>query len=511
MSQDAEQPKSRRDLRRAQMPVSSTPDTVPEREYPSVPLLPPNGLPVDADPLPPAAGHRDRGAHAAEAARTRQARRAEERARLAAEAAGFQVSESTVPELATVPELPVAPPVTAVNAARPRRALDTPPDGVAGSNAGGSGTAEPKAERNSQVRARNRAALRAYREVAEPARAEEPLPSRRLLRQQQVEAERAPATNPQGLTAIPAAPAVVSGSTELPSPARRSTRLEAGVPDGPAAAASDPAGAAVPAASGLSIPEALAERDALLEDVRAFTASLPQNADPLAVDLDVLAEQKALAERAAILNERALARARLAEESAEARQRLNDPTAAHNLAMVTPLQFVKVPGVDGPVLKPPATSHVPVVTRSSPITPAPLRPPATPPRSMPAVPKSAVPESTVPESAVETAGATSVEAPGRPAAAARHGRAQVLRRAEEAAALRPRSAKLLRTAGPGNADGEEIEPLPAQSAHGLEPLDAMTAGLGRVQRNRILQWGVAVVGLAALIAGITMIITTMAR
>ena len=93
MSQDAEQPKSRRDLRRAQMPVSSTPDAALEREYPSVPLLPPSGLPADADPLPPAAGHRDRGAHAAEAARTRQARRAEERARLAAEAAGFQVSE----------------------------------------------------------------------------------------------------------------------------------------------------------------------------------------------------------------------------------------------------------------------------------------------------------------------------------------------------------------------------------------------------------------------------------
>jgi hypothetical protein len=506
MSQDAEQPKSRRDLRRAQMPVSSTPDAAPEREYPSVPLLPPSGLPADADPLPPAAGHRDRGAHAAEAARTRQARRAEERARLAAEAAGFQVSESAVPEL------PVAPPAAAANAARPRRALDTPLDSVAASGAGGSGTAEPKAERNSQVRARNRAALRAYREVAEPARAEEPLPSRRLLRQQQVEAERAPATNPQGLTAVPVAPAVVAGSTELPSPTRRSLSPEAGVPDGPAVAAADSAGAAVPAGfAGLSIPEALAERDALLEDVRAFTASLPQNADPLAVDLDVLAEQKALAERAAILNERALARARLAEESAEARQRLNDPTAAHNLAMVTPLQFVKVPGVDGPVLKPPATSHVPVVTRSSPITPAPLRPPATPPRSMPAVPKSAVPESAVPESAAETGGATPVAATGRPVAAARHGRAQVLRRAEEAAALRPRSAKLLRTAGPGSADEAEVEPLPAQSAHGLEPLDAMTAGLGRVQRNRILQWGVAVVGLAALIAGITMIITTMAR
>lgn len=511
MSQDAEQPKSRRDLRRTQVPVSSTPEEALEREYPSVPLLPPSGLPQTAESSPGGAVHRDRGAHAAEAARTRQAHRAEERARLAAEAARLAEQQSSRPAIAEPSPAsepvsqPTAEPVAGVEALRRRRASDSPPD------AAPEVEGAPKAERNSQVRARNRAALRAYREVVEAER-EVPLPSRRLLRQQQVDAERAPATNPHGLKALPtdsgnSTSASGQVAPDRVAPAEAGERVAA--PNQLVAAPGDetPVIAAPDqpnftprpqAPSGLSIPEALAERDALLEDVRQFAASLPPDADPLAVDLEVLAQQKALAERAAILNERALARARLAEESAEARQRLNDPTVAHNLAMVTPLQFVKVPGVEDPVLKPPATSHVPVVTRSSPLTPPPIRPPATPPRSMPAVSELASESAPAVQPVNQSTGS-----------GGRHGRAQVLRRAEEVAQVRPRPTKL---SSAGDSSGEaEAQPLPAQSAHGLEPLDAVTAGLGRVQRTRILQWGVAAVGLAALIAGLSMIITTMAR
>ena len=139
--------------------------------------------------------------------------------------------------------------------------------------------------------------------------------------------------------------------------------------------------------------------------------------DPEAVDPEILAEQIALAERAAVLNRRAMARQKLAEQAGgaaapgdnqavDAPSTPGQPKAAHfgiatpkpaspagsepkanqpkanppkdrpgpsttnNLAMVTPLEFVQVPGVDRPVMKPPATSHVPVTTRPGTRVPA---------------------------------------------------------------------------------------------------------------------------------------------
>lgn len=486
MSQDAEQPRSRKDLRRAQLSTSSNEVEAPE--YPSVPLLPSpesSAEPVQevspvrhhgshAAPLTgnsePAEGQRGESAQSAARSRraqesTRQTRRAEERARNAAVA----------PLPLALPEAPTKPP-SASAAASPvatssgtdlpegvelaaneqrssRRALDVPADG----------TAPDRVERSSEVRARDRAALRAYREVVDAVEVEAPLPSRKLLRKQQIDADRAPATNPQQIL------------------------------DADSLAAAKPM-ASDNATASSSMAAALAERDALVNDARAQLESMPPNGDPLTVDLEVLAQQKALAERAAILNERAQARARLAEESADARQKLNDPTTAHNLAMVTPLQFVKVPGVERPVLQAPATSHVPVVTRSNPTLLRPSRPPSTPPKSMPAV-------------AAPTADQASAADESN-----QRSRAQVLRLAEQAARVRPA------VIGKNNADQPvalkdgEVAPMPAQRAHGLEPLDAVTAGLGRVQRNRFLQWGVAVIGLGALIAGVSMIIiTSMAR
>ena len=50
-------------------------------------------------------------------------------------------------------------------------------------------------------------------------------------------------------------------------------------------------------------------------------------------------------------------------------------------------------------------------------------------------------------------------------------------------------------------------PVAANSAYGLDPLDAATAGLGRAHRLRMLQLGVLALGILALIAGITLIIT----
>jgi hypothetical protein len=50
-------------------------------------------------------------------------------------------------------------------------------------------------------------------------------------------------------------------------------------------------------------------------------------------------------------------------------------------------------------------------------------------------------------------------------------------------------------------------PVAANSAYGLEPLDAATAGLGRARRLRLVQLVVLALGVLALIAGITLIVT----
>ena len=50
-------------------------------------------------------------------------------------------------------------------------------------------------------------------------------------------------------------------------------------------------------------------------------------------------------------------------------------------------------------------------------------------------------------------------------------------------------------------------PVAANAAYGLEPLDAATAGLGRARRLRLVQLVVLILGVMALIAGITLIVT----
>ncbi|GAP56339.1 hypothetical protein AHiyo6_29040, partial [Arthrobacter sp. Hiyo6] len=57
----------------------------------------------------------------------------------------------------------------------------------------------------------------------------------------------------------------------------------------------------------------------------------------------------------------------------------------------------------------------------------------------------------------------------------------------------------------------EVPPVAANAAYGLDPLDAATAGLGRAHRVRLLQLVVLAIGIVALIAGVTMIISGLAR
>lgn len=349
-------------------------------------------------------------------------------------------------------------------------------------------------ERSSQSRARDRAALRTIKELAEK---EERLsgggpPTRRQLRLQQLQAEAAPATAANLI--VP--PARTSAQRTVPQarPGQSVPQARPGQPSSPkgnsqaAAPQADApeANAESKLPEGMTVEQALAARSLIAEQARNQIAKMEHIAanDPEAVDPEILAEQIALAERAAILNKRAMAKQKLAEQASQPVHPKTEPSAVSNLAMVTPLEFEKVPGIDRPVMKKPATSYVPVVTNPG-------------PRLQPAGTKGA--RKTGP--AKRTA---------RPAT----GRAGVLARAEAAAqaAADPASAVQASAAGePWAAEtGENFVDKPrvaANTAYGLEPLDAVTAGLGRPHRIRLLQLAVLALGIVALIAGVTMIIS----
>ncbi len=610
----------------------------------------------------------------------------------------------------SAPENPESAGAEAHTGQRRRRAADAPVDAPPPGS-----PREPSPsprERSSQTRARDRATLRAYKELSDPATAAIPiLPSRRAMRMAQEDAERAPLTGlnsvvpdtsalapegrgpaalaPEGRgpAGRPAGSATPPGTpTHIPRvhPDDAPTGASPTVPTGHRSAASYDA---APATGPMSVQDALAARTSLVEDVKEQISQLPAavTEDPLQVDLEVLAQQRALAERAAILNQRAQAKERLAQASANTRPSTNDPTTAHNLAMVTPLEFIRVPGVDQPVMRPPGTSYVPVVTRQTPRSrpaggqqrpaartgtasrPAPAGERTVPsdrtdaprngnatssrgpvaPADRTAAPadrnRSSAPEDNSPASAgrtppaswtaaparrtvapaerptprqgrtapsanrtaawpavgpfsgpAGTAGASGQAPAGPPSSAPRTpapgsrsaqsgqrsepgdraqnpSRASTLKRAEavargvrsghnasaapaapaapreptrprtgasspsrpttgrtgapRAGATRANSARVaagraaavqsvpaIRTRAPTQPyEPAEMPPLPAGNAHGLEPLDAVTAGLGRVQRNRLIQWGAIIIGGVALIAGLSMLIIVLAH
>lgn len=344
------------------------------------------------------------------------------------------------------------------------------------------------AERSSQIRARDRAALRTIKELAEKEgqlSAGGP-PTRRQLRLMQLEqavtsaipvvppAAGAGPAQPQ-TTAQPQTPAESQTPAPAPAPARPQAAPKSATPESPSDASQE-----LP--EGMTVEQALEARALLAEQAKNQIAKMEHIAatDPEAVDPEILAQQIALAERAAVLNKRALAKQKLAEQATPA-QPQNGPSTASNLAMVTPLEFVQVPGVDRPVMKRPATSYVPVVTNPGPRIPA--------------------------------KGSRPSKGPGGNSPST--GRARVIARAEAAAkaAAAPVTPPQV-NAGRDAEAAEEFAGLPpvsAKSAYGLEPLDAATAGLGRANRLRILQLGVLALGVLALIAGVIMIISGLSR
>ncbi|AFR29414.1 hypothetical protein [Arthrobacter sp. Rue61a] len=350
---------------------------------------------------------------------------------------------------------------------RNRRAADVPVDAVG-----------PAAqERSSQIRARDRAALRTIKELADK---EEQLagggpPTRRQLRLQQLQAEVATSMNP----IVPAATkdtAREEAAGSKPAPANKGSRENAPVASVPT---KENAGIGhSPAESEMSVEQALAVRQLIAAQAENQSAKLEHIAeqDPSAVDPEVLAQQIALAERAAVLSKRAAAKQKLAEKTqAESAKGTSDskvdgkspaatagPSTANNLAMVTPLEFVKMPGVERPVMKRPSTTFVPLITSAGPKL---------------------------------DSEQVQVKKPGS------RGRAGVLARAEAVA----KSAGKRPVAAAEASEESQRPPVSASAAYGLEPLDANTAGLARAQRNRLLQFGVLALGIVVLIVGIIMI------
>lgn len=353
-------------------------------------------------------------------------------------------------------------------------------------------------ERSSQSRARDRAALRTIKELAQK---EERLsgggpPTRRQLRLQQLQAEAAPATAANPI--VPQARTAAQRTVPQARPGQPAPQARPGQ-SAPQSTVhqTDAPGSGTPQANadsnlpdGMTVEQALAARSLIAEQARNQIAKMEHIAatDPEVVDPEILAEQIALAERAAILNKRAMAKQKLAEQASQPANPKTEPSAVSNLAMVTPLEFENVPGIDRPVMKKPATSYVPVVTNPG-------------PRLQPSGPKG-----------------SRKSGPTRRTPGPVTGRAGVLARAEAAAkaAADPTAAKAA-AAEPVDSwsaeAGENFVDRPrvaANTAYGLEPLDAVTAGLGRAHRIRLLQLAVLALGIVALIAGVTMIISGLA-
>lgn len=354
-------------------------------------------------------------------------------------------------------------------------------------------------QRSSQIRARDRAALRTLKELEEKEgqlSAGGP-PTRRQLRLQQLKEQALTAANP----VVPPSSVQTDAAAQVQEGRGAGERA---AQDGKKPSGAEP-GPAAPA--GMTVEQALAARALLAEQAKNQIAKMEHIAslDPEAVDPEILAEQIALAERAAILNRRAIAKQKLAEQAGAPVAPSRDPaksparepgagdqagpasqrpapSTASNLAMVTPLEFVQVPGIDRPVMKPPATSHVPVTTRPGSKVTAPgtkKRRPAGPQR--PAAPD------------------------------AGSGRSHVIARAEAAARAAARPRPVMTDANQAEDLFEDLPRIPARSAYGLEPLDAATAGLARAQRNRVLQFCILAFGIVALVSGIILIISGMSR
>ncbi|MCC9196336.1 hypothetical protein QNO08_11085 [Arthrobacter sp. zg-Y820] len=367
-------------------------------------------------------------------------------------------------------------PESADAARRSRRADDVPADAAAG----------PR-ERESQQRAGDREAMSAYKALTDKqARSDDAAnpPTRRQLRLQQQRAAGAAGGGtapedpaPAGAPAVDAPPASLHPVREGGRRDRRRRAEESparGLPVVAVAKGAETVEDPNSDVAGMTVEQALVAREALHEQARNQVAAMEaiQAEDPQAVDLELLAQQKALADRAAVLNRRTQSMQRLSPENEQRKPLSNDPSTAHNLAMVTPLEFDRVPGTDRPVMRRPPTSHIPIVTSNT--------------------SKQAGREVPAPAQGTPRAGDKRFEV-RRPSGSTDVRPSRILARAD---------ALVIAPLDPA----EGVKPVGARSAFGLDPLDVMTAGLGRTRRLRFVSLGIGGLGVIALAISVAIIV-----
>ena len=401
-----------------------------------------------------------------------------------------------------------------------------------------------RAERTSLQRARDREALRTRRRLEqevselsakEPSPGDDPAPlTRKQMRLQTLGAaagntlveervEEAPAADsaPESLASAPsaakpapskpAAPAKTGPAAEKPVAAKPAAAKEP-VPSKPAAATPQ-----------MSVEDALALRRRS-GGAAPVDPALIQPAEDLGdVDLEVLAQQRELAARAAIISRRAAERQRLEESNSQrAGQRRSDPfTGSMNMLRDEDIEKKLVnTGISGPetrgfhismtdqgtIVDAPGASSARTKTSAS-GAPAPAAKPAEKPAA--ATPAQAASRESKslganPAAAAARAGA----APAKPGAFAP---AKPMATGKPAAAARatPKAPPLAEAHGAADVEPRVSHPpVRAVRAQGLEPLDAQTAGMRRANNMYLMVIAALSVGGAALVAGLIMILNS---
>ncbi|MHC6176847.1 hypothetical protein [Glutamicibacter sp. X7] len=359
---------------------------------------------------------------------------------------------------------------------------------------------EQLGERASRRRARDREALRERRRLQEEvgaltshqptvAPADEPKPlTRRQLRLQAL-AEQGKAEAPKAQESKPAA------SSKKPE-------------------ASD----TEPETTVMSVEEALAARRAHGTTPPPIDPKLLGD-DDSEIDLEVLAHQREMAARAAIISRRAAERERLRVENAKAGkddESLSDPFTGAMGNIREAEERIARTGVSGPKTesvsltvagqeakdaekktesKDSAEAKSPAKPADKP-APKPAAKPAPKPAAKPAAPAPAVKKST-PAKPASDKGASNAK---KPSAAPKQP-------AKAPAADKPAGKK--QAAAPAAPRDIEMPRLEAVNAHGLDPLDVQTQGVRRANNMLITMIAALSVGGVALIAGIVMLINAL--
>ncbi|MFF5791011.1 hypothetical protein ACFY5D_03070 [Paeniglutamicibacter sp. NPDC012692] len=388
-----------------------------------------------------------------------------------------------------------------------------------------------RAERTSLQRARDREALRTRRRLEqevselsakEPSPGDDPAPlTRKQMRLQTLGAAAGNTLVEERVDEAPVADNAPAPPAAKPAPGKPAAEKPVAAKP---AAAKDP----VPSKPAAATPQMSVE-DALALRRRSGGAApvdpaLIQPAEDLGdVDLEVLAQQRELAARAAIISRRAAERQRLEESNSQrAGQRRSDPfTGSMNMLRDEDIEKKLVnTGISGPetrgfhismtdqgtIVDAPGASSARTKTSAS-GAPAPAAKPAE--KSAAATPAQAASRESKslganPAAAAARAGA----APAKPGAFAP---AKPMATGKPAAAARatPKAPPLAEAHGAADVEPRVSHPpVRAVRAQGLEPLDAQTAGMRRANNMYLMVIAALSVGGAALVAGLIMILNS---